>query len=678
MNHKAIVTSGQIFLLLFINRISSSIIYSNVLIQQNIWDNFIPLLIYFLFNFLFLLPMIFLHKNLFYIHHHSLMKFLSYSYGIYFIFDIIHNLLYFSDFILELSGTAINGKIIIFFIILAALYGAFRGIEAIARFSVVPFLAIILSSVMIFTFIMPSYSADNLLPIAYINQNSIFDHSVRIFSATNEIAALFILSPLIKNHFQKSALLWNIFMYLFFSALILLISGSLGEYLRHLSFKTYHIIDGAAVLQRFNPFFIGVCISAFFCSMTMKLFLINQCVKYISNHQKIRNTLIISCSAFVFTIFLILYHKIPDFIPIRFILNMIFSFIIPITILIFTLFKNQKINKKIVSLILTITLSVSILSGCSFNNQLNQRIIIQGIGIDKIQENYRLSLIILDTDSKEENSSKIIYAQGNTIEQALSSLENRTGKKILLNQCLFLMLNQNSLKNSSDLLSYFLKNNDIIKTVNITSSEQSAEMIFNQAVVKLGYHPEDINIISDSNAVEQPSVHFSLFDYTVDINDHFHDMLLPNIIIDENLKSLKIKGSRLLSQRNQTNFLLDESQTLGALIINQKAINYQLTMDHQTYSIKDLSVKIIPELHAENLILNFKINILLNQNFNQEIYHYFYDSIHSALTETVTKNGCDIFSIHKYFRLKYPAYYKNITDWSSILKKAEIKIDLFI
>lgn len=710
MYNKSAVTSGQIFVLLFVNRICIALLSGMTAVGGgNVWEIFLPLIITSAVNFLFLIPIISINRQVresenSYIHNFYLMKTISIFYGLYFLADIISILLHFSDFAQEMTKT-VNSKVIIFILLAAALYGALRGIEAISRFSAVSFAAIILSAVMIFSFLIPSYSSDNLLPFEYFGSNTISSGIVRIFSMTNEAAVLFMLCPLTKGKFMKCAVMWNIFMSLFLTAMLIIIGGSLGEYLIGKAFPFYHIIDGAGILQRFNPFFIGVCISLLFCSITMKLFIVSHCIRIFNPNnaaQKINSRITAIFTGIVFICFLGFYYNrnvgnMIFSVNIWFIMNIVFSFLIPAFLSFVCIYKDRKkrINKKflkkasaLMSVIILLFVSVIFLSGCNnSNNQLNQRLIIQGIGIDKnIQGYYKMTVVAFDTESKDGNNDvKILYTEGKSVEQALSILENKSGKDILLSQCLFIMMNETAADDCKNSLSYFCGRNDMIKTANIMTAEKSSESVITTAIEKMNYHSEDINILSDSRAVNQPSVHFSLFDYMTDLNNNFNDMVIPYIRTDKKLNSLSIAGSTLISERNGTKENLDSNESLGILLINKKASNYTSTIDNDngiTYTIDDISADVLPEINNNHLHIDFNITVSFNKQLDDEsaekAAESLYSAAESAVYKCIIKNGCDVFTINKYIRSIYPEYFQKIEDWDKLLKESDYRINLSV
>lgn len=96
--------------------------------------------------------------------------------------------------------------------------------------------------------------------------------------------------------------------------------------------------------------------------------------------------------------------------------------------------------KKFMALVLSVLVVVS-LSGCTGAKQLSERLIIQGIGIDREDNGFTLTMMYLDTESStEEETVKVLQSKGNTVMDAMANSVTKTGKEPLYSQNLFLLL----------------------------------------------------------------------------------------------------------------------------------------------------------------------------------------------------------------------------------------------
>lgn len=74
-------------------------------------------------------------------------------------------------------------------------------------------------------------------------------------------------------------------------------------------------------------------------------------------------------------------------------------------------------------------LFILLLSGCSDYKELNNLAIVNTIGIDKKDNNYKLCIEVLNTD-KENGKNKIYYSTGKTINEAINKINNKSPKII--------------------------------------------------------------------------------------------------------------------------------------------------------------------------------------------------------------------------------------------------------
>ena len=420
MTKKNTVTIGQIYTLLFISRISLSVIYSVFVSgMENIWDLFMPLLICIPISILLLLPVNFGKKS---VCIQAVEKFgkmgyvIPALYGIYFIGSGLYAIKALEYFLNMILPDGINARLVMTGLVIAGIYAAVKGIEALSRMAAVILGFILISSAIMFIYLIQGFAVENIMPVEYVTFGAVTDGVVFVISRMNTSAALNVLLPSAKGRFWKSAVIYSALTFLFMCFMLILLKGAVGDYLNARELSVYQATEGAGSLQRLNPFFIFVTMCSLFCNVSVMLFAVSESVKVIfkSSHGKI-----IAVISGIFLIVLVLAvpeNKVLFDKYIWCILTVTFTFLIPLII------KMPKLT--------AVCLSVLILGGCN-NMQLNQRLIVQGIGIDKNTDGYKITLIVLDTDNKEnENSVKLVYTQGKTTEEALGMLENqRDGQK---------------------------------------------------------------------------------------------------------------------------------------------------------------------------------------------------------------------------------------------------------
>lgn len=694
MNNERIITSGQLFVLLFVCKISNILLFPGVFSgKESVWEIFLPFIIFTAFSFLLLIPIIkyrdytINNKN---IQDDKLMKYGGLLYILYFLYLSVYHLFCLNSFVGELSGAGIEKYTIIFFILAVCVYASYKGLEASARFSAVAFAGIVISSLLMIFLLAPSFESENLMSAVRANPKSLYSNMLLMLSQTEETAIMFVLCRTAKGKFMKTSVIWNIFTYIFFGAMLILICGTLSVYLIDMPFPFYHSIDGSGDLQRFNPFFIGTATASFCCLLSSELYIILRLIENFSVDKKIINSAYILILAAIYgtVVFLCNNSYIGNIIFDRRItafLAVIFAFIIPLCAAVVYKIKSRKIVRRVMraaSLILCISLIIPTLSGCG-TAQLNQRLIVQGIGIDKNGNNYTMTYIVLDTEAEEENSIKLLYSEGENVQKAIENLENQKGRSILLSQCLFIMVNPAAADRLESSLSYFRHNNDIMKTVNIITADNAKQTIDN-AITKLKYTSENINLLYDSNAVNQSSIHFSLFDYVSCLNNKYNDMLIPYIETDNELNLIKTDGSYLVRSDMKNAVRLDADATSGILMISEKAdeLRGDISYDTISYGISSCTAKTTAVLEDNRLTVNFDTDIMLDKKYNDEEYMKIYDDIgnklNSAIQLSMHKCGGDVISLYRYIRTVYPNKNIDLDDWHELLQTSKCSFNINI
>ena len=668
MTKKNTVTVGQIYTLLFISRISLVIIYS-VFVSGigSIWNFLIPLMISMVISILMMIPV-----NVFYgksreksvcgisVEQSGKIGYvIPILYAVYFLFSCVYAVKALEYFLDMLLPDGIDSKIIISILTIACIYASVKGIEALSRMSALVLGFMFLAVILLFVYLIQGFSSENMIPFEYVTFNGVTDGIIFIISRMNTSAALNVLIPSTKGKLWKSSIIWSVMTFLFMIFMLLLFRGAIGDYLNSRELSVYQVIEGAGSLQRLNPFFIFVTMCSIFCNISVLLFALSESIKTIFKDEFVKIISVISGVILLLGVLLIpetdiLFNK-----YIWCVLTVIFTAVIPLIVYVFAKMPERKISRKIVGTISIISVLI-LFSGCN-STQLNQRLIVQGMGIDKNNNGYDITLIVLDTENEEkENAVKLIYTDGKNVEEALYRIENQRGKKLLLSQCLFIMMNRESAMDYRNTLSYFADMSEMQKTSNLMVTDDSSKNTLSTAIEKLDYQSEYINVLADSKAIDQTEVHCSLIDYISSLRNE-KALLFPHIVIKDEISALSVEGS-CLADKDGGYYDLTGDETLGTLIVNQRVNDFTDTVGEISYKIEKVKSNIIPIWKDGFFEIHFDIGIYLDKKYSKDILNNIQENIAGKVNsgiEKTLKSGSDVFSIGKYIRSAYPEVYKN-------------------
>lgn len=700
---KAYITTGQLFTLLFVSKISLTILYSTAVSGiGSLWDMLMPLLLSMPVMLIFILPSVILFKRnrndsittlstkLF----GKFGKIIPLLYAAYFSLSFFYLDYVLKQFLDSVLNDEIQSVLIVSAFVIAAIYAAVKGIEALSRLSAIVFMLLMLCGTLVFVFLLPNYSSENLVPAKLISYSTTLDGLIFILSRMNAAAAVNVFAPQTKGRLLRSSYLWIIYLFLFIILMLVISVGAVGDYLNTRTFQSYRMIDGSGALQRLNPLFLLVSACCVFCNMSLLLLSFAQCTESVFTRYSHKTVTVVGgilrLGALLIAFSLdsqgtIIFNK-----YIWLVLAVVFILFIPLVMLIADWLRSSHKARYaarraagVVSIVLAVIIAVPTLTGCT-GTQLNQRLIVQGAGIDKLSDGCRLTLIVLDTDDQEhDNSSRIICAEGKDTTEAFTKLENERGRRILLSQCLFIMMDQNAVNACDDTLSYFAEKDDLQKTTGLTVSEKSAQETLLSAVERFHYNAESINVLSDSKEISQPTVHCSFMDYMSSLKNTGTAMLFPYITVDEETASLQTNGSYLVDRTGE-HYYMNADETAGTLIINRKALNFtDAVTDSDTvinYSIKNISTSITPRIINNQLNIDFTIHVFLDSPYDQEesqkITDDIFRKVQSSVDKTVSGSGSDIFSVSRYIRSAYPDFYKGVDDWKALFRQSETTVRL--
>ena len=337
--------------------------------------------------------------------------------------------------------------------------------------------------------------------------------------------------------------------------------------------------------------------------------------------------------------------------------------------------------------------------GCSNTKPLNQRLVINGIGIDlDIQTNkYLVTLQTLDFENKnsqKEPSVKVIELEGDSITDALNKLHKESGFEPLYSQNTIIIFGQEAAQNGiNKILDFFIRNYETRLNVKICVAKGEASRLLkiksNDKTVKA----ESISDIIDKN-LNSDLIHFTR-DLFCDISDSF----LPIFTVSDSNQKIVFDSIGIFSDGKLSKILdKDDSKTI-LLLKGIKNLNYIISCDEsQNINVKikesssSINFDIIDNIPTFDIKIKIKTEIselgnplsnIIDSNskqFLQQIKSNLYEKIKKDCTQTtfnMINSNLDILNFKRCILKKRPKEFQKFIhndNLEEIIKNAKYNV----
>lgn len=304
----------------------------------------------------------------------------------------------------------------------------------------------------------------------------------------------------------------------------------------------------------------------------------------------------------------------------------------------------MKVKK--LALLLLIATSTLLMSGCLNAVQLNERALVQAIGIDFEDDVIKLTLQVfspstgggLNIDSASENA-KIIEAEGATVSQAMQNATLIQGKQVFIGHCRVIIVGEQLAKSGlNQPLSFFSSNSDSPQNVNIMVAKEKANTILtskiNQGILpaetleKMLLNSKENGMLEDVRLFEFLRASKSKQDAaTLPIIQAVSDEASEAEAIDQ-VSSIKISGMAVFVESVMVGEMND-SQSRGLLWIRNKIKNTTVMTKSDKYEVAALKIykaktRLIPTIEEDDV--SFKLVV----------------DCRASLGETLLKKGASV------------------------------------
>lgn len=357
--------------------------------------------------------------------------------------------------------------------------------------------------------------------------------------------------------------------------------------------------------------------------------------------------------------------------------------------------------KKLMFFIFSILFTVS-LAGCSQVEQLNDRLIVQAIGIDYNSKEYEVTLQVLNVKNQGESSSKtpkeveVIKSSGRTVMEAISNIREKNGTEPLFSQTLVIIIGSYAAEcGLSKFMDFFTRNYEFSPLIEVLIAENNASEILSLEKNDSVINAENILAISKFSSNKSNGFNSNIGNLVSDFKNEYLDakVLCANIQESSGKKELNIDKLAIFKEDKLFD-ILDKDLTKGFLLIKAKTrgtadVVHSDKLSNVTYSIVNSKAKtnVFDKSKLEIQIpIQAEVKVLeTDETINNEDYKDIKDEIkirleklcQQTINRAIIQDEADIFGFSSaYLKKSFVVNNKSSQEVKTALKNAEYKIDV--
>lgn len=343
---------------------------------------------------------------------------------------------------------------------------------------------------------------------------------------------------------------------------------------------------------------------------------------------------------------------------------------------------------RLIAMLCVILFMVCLLGGCNSNSkQLNERMAIQGMGIDYENNEYIVTVMYMNTDEAQQSEGeqqstqhKLAQGKGKTVTDAVTNIVNSNGLEPLYSHNSFIIFGKDMCKKGlQEPLEFFAGYYQCRPSVNVLVADRQAHEIIKLPKITV----DIIESIAESPATTGRTNTTPLYVFMGEIADKSTSATTSLLTVEE--KAPKVRGVAVF-EKDRLKHTMNTSQALGMLLIrgesdisseviplgngNKSFALSQESIDSRAYIQQGI-------LHCD-ITIKGKAKIYEYINNDIEVENKIEDRIVKLAKDTLNeckKQGSDVFYFGKMLRQSDYTQYKKISDWTTLIKNAKFSVD---
>ena len=321
------ITAGQLFCMLFISRMVVNVTYSPYMAASGeMLDQVVSACLSIVFMTLIAIPIYVLHKRrpsdtlvdqACALTGRFLGALITVFYGLYFLFICGYNLSFYSAFVSSVMAPKFSLLLLASAVLLTACYGAFRGVEALARASGIIIVIVVACLVFFITALLFKLDPLNYTPLLYDGTDKMWIGVEQMIGRSSCIVFLGLLLPFTRGKVKKGFFTWLFSTNLTMIILILVIVGALGDFIRTQIYPIYAAASVAelGIFKRVDALFFAVWTTCLFIKVSLGLYLFSLCVKKFFGQKAAKFSIFIGAAAvFAYSLWTVYHENVTFFI----------------------------------------------------------------------------------------------------------------------------------------------------------------------------------------------------------------------------------------------------------------------------------------------------------------------------------------------------------------------------
>ena len=613
----------------------------------------------------------------------------SILYIIYFMYSAVVSLVVFSLLLSNFINPGLSFFVFFLLTLCCCYYSAYKGISAIGRAAAVFFALIVLSIIIISFLLVFRINVLNYSHIFIENPKEIFENTIYLVAYASSIPAIFLFVHKTKGRIKKTVLSAIVISNITIMILSIISFGVLGEYVRTTPYPFYTATQliRLGAFQRLDVVFLALRTVGVFVNVSLSLCALRECVQNSMRAEKARvlNPIlaaVVGIAALLSVNFESVRYIVmnPKIMIIGFIAV---TFVFPlIAVLSMGRKKLNSTAARAATLTLAIILCIPLLSGCQ-KTQIQDRMIIKGVGIDKEGEEYAVTVQYVDNYSDgSEQQNKCIQVKGKSIGDAMGKIKNSSGSEPFLGQNSAMVVGWETAKGDMEaILDYFVRYSDARPTVKLYVSETTAEDILTLEVSGSIIPIDHMTSISPSNSKNDNL--FTILNYINQSKSPTDTPTAALIRVDEN--TIKLSSAAAIGGEGEIH-KLDENEfiTYKTLIgiDNGTVLSFDKISGRVTKCSTNILAKDINDTLHFDVSCKLDLTVLENpENINgDEIERIFAEELNNiadtSVKDMLNERNSDIFGLGRHLKFNDYKKYNNAEVYTESLKNCSTNINI--